>query len=116
MHAEIDCIRKASYIKGNWRLNNCVLYTSLEPCPMCLGAIKASRIKKVVFGAYTSTNVQPPIQKLINQNSINQTRYDQDAIPDKNDYTLEIVGGILEEQASIMLKRFFQQRRSESVQ
>ena len=74
MHAEIDCIRKASYIKGNWRLNNCVLYTSLEPCPMCLGAIKASRIKKVVFGAYTSTNVQPPIQKLINQNSINQTK------------------------------------------
>lgn len=50
-HAEILAIRKAAKKLGNWRLNDCVLYTTLEPCQMCAGAIIHSRINRVVFGA-----------------------------------------------------------------
>lgn len=49
-HAEILAIRKASKKIKNWRLNNCILYTTLEPCMMCCGAIVQSRIRKVVCG------------------------------------------------------------------
>lgn len=117
MHAEIDCIRKASILKQNWRLNDCVLYTTLEPCPMCLGAIKASRIKRVIFGAYTIKNVIHPPQQIsaFANGSEVVTRYHQEVSGNEtDDYALEIVGGVLQDEASLMLKRFFQQRRFES--
>ncbi len=50
-HAELLAIEEACRIKGRWRLSDCVLYVTLEPCPMCAGAIINSRIGKVVFGA-----------------------------------------------------------------
>lgn len=50
-HAEIEAIEKASQKLGRWRLHDCVLYTSLEPCVMCVGAIMAARLKAVVYGA-----------------------------------------------------------------
>ena len=49
-HAEIIAIRAASQIKHNWHLNNCTLYVTLEPCPMCAGAIIQSRISTLVYG------------------------------------------------------------------
>jgi tRNA(adenine34) deaminase len=52
MHAEIIAISKACKKLGNWRLCGCDLYTTLEPCPMCAGAIIQSRIKKLYFGAF----------------------------------------------------------------
>lgn len=51
-HAEIEAINNACDFLGSWRLEDCVLYVTLEPCPMCSGAIINSRIKKVVYGAY----------------------------------------------------------------
>jgi tRNA(adenine34) deaminase len=51
-HAEILAIQKAQKKLGDWRLNECTLYSTLEPCPMCAGAIIQARISKVVFGAY----------------------------------------------------------------
>ncbi len=51
-HAEIEAINGASEALGRWRLDGCTLYVTLEPCPMCTGAIINSRIDKVVFGAY----------------------------------------------------------------
>ena len=51
-HAEIEAINNACKTLGSWRLEDCVLYVTLEPCPMCSGAIINSRIKKVVYGAY----------------------------------------------------------------
>ena len=50
-HAEITAINKASKVIGDWRLEECTLYVTLEPCPMCAGAIIQSRIKEVVYGA-----------------------------------------------------------------
>ena len=51
-HAEIVAIRRAAKALGSWRLNGCALYVTLEPCPMCAGAIVQSRVEKLVFGAY----------------------------------------------------------------
>lgn len=54
-HAEIEAIDKACRALGTWRLDGCELYVTLEPCPMCAGAIVNSRISKVVFGAFDPT-------------------------------------------------------------
>ena len=54
-HAEIVAIRRAAEALGSWRLNNCTLYVTLEPCPMCAGAIVQCRMGKLVFGAYDET-------------------------------------------------------------
>lgn len=51
-HAEIEAIRDAARKKGDWRLNGCTLYVTLEPCAMCCGAILHARLSRVVFGAY----------------------------------------------------------------
>ncbi|MBQ7294591.1 MAG: nucleoside deaminase [Clostridia bacterium] len=51
-HAEIEAINEACRVLGRWRLDGCILYVTLEPCPMCTGAIINSRIDRVVFGAY----------------------------------------------------------------
>lgn len=51
-HAEIIAIEKAAKAKGSWRLSDCTLYVTLEPCPMCAGAIINARIKRVVYGAF----------------------------------------------------------------
>ena len=51
-HAEINAIKKASKKIGSWRLEDCDIYVTLEPCPMCSGAIIQSRIKNLYFGAY----------------------------------------------------------------
>ncbi len=51
-HAEAEAINNACEVLGRWRLDDCVLYVTLEPCPMCAGAVINSRIKKIVYGAY----------------------------------------------------------------
>lgn len=51
-HAEILCLRKGAEALGDWRLNECTLYVTLEPCPMCAGALVMSRLGRCVFGAY----------------------------------------------------------------
>ena len=97
-HAEILAIKEASRKLGNWRLNDCVLYTTLEPCSMCAGAIINSRIKKVVFGAYDlNLGVCGSVVNLFkNLGKENQ---------------IEITGGILELEAGKLLKDFFLLKR-----
>lgn len=51
-HAEIEAINAACKLTGDWRLDDCTIYVTLEPCPMCAGAIINARIKEIVFGAY----------------------------------------------------------------
>ena len=55
-HAELNAIRKASKKLGDWRLEGCTMYVTLEPCPMCAGAIMNSRLKRVVYGAFDDKN------------------------------------------------------------
>ncbi len=97
-HAEIIAIDKASKKLDAWRLNDLTLYVTLEPCPMCAGAIMQSRIAKVVFGAYDlkggalGSSFDLFKQKNINHHPI-------------------IVGGDLEEECSSLLKNYFKTKR-----
>ena len=99
-HAEINCIRSASALLKNWRLNNCTLYSTLEPCPMCLGAIQAARIKRVVYGA--------------KDNRLGATGTWVDLNKDHPFHQLKIEGGLLEEDSALLLRRFFQEVRQKS--
>lgn len=99
MHAEIDCIRKVSSLLGNWRLIDCTLYSTLEPCPMCLSAIQGSRIKRVVYGA-----------KDIRLGACGSHVNLIDSHPF---HVVEVTGGVREAESSILLRRFFQLRRRE---
>ncbi len=97
-HAEILAIREASEKLGNWRLNNCVLYTTLEPCSMCVGAIINSRISKVIFGAYD-----------LNAGACgSKTNLFSDL---KKENQIEVIGGVMELEAGKLLKDFFVLRR-----
>ena len=92
-HAEILAIREASEKFNNWRLD-CILYTTLEPCAMCAGAIINSRIKTVVFGAY-DLNAGACGSKINLFSDLDKEN------------KVEVIGGILELEASKLLKEFF---------
>ncbi len=66
LHAEIIAISDACEKLGSWRLNDCVMYVTLEPCMMCMGAIVESRIKKVYFGTYNNS------EQMYNKNKISK--------------------------------------------
>ncbi|MEI8388436.1 MAG: nucleoside deaminase [bacterium] len=97
LHAEIIVIKEASKKIKNWRLNNTILYVTLEPCPMCAAAILYSRIPKIVFGAYDS--LYGAFGSTIN-------------MCDLIKFNPEISGGILEEDCSNLLKDFFKNQRN----
>lgn len=97
-HAEIDVLKKAAEVKKNWRLLNCTLYTTLEPCPMCLGAIYAFRIKRLVYGA--NDKRVGSCGSWINIPAMNHPYH-----------SLNISSGVLADESEVLLKRFFQSRR-----
>lgn len=99
-HAEIVALRQAGQKRQNYRLLNCTLYVTLEPCTMCAGAILHSRIKRLVFGA--------PDYKTGALGS----RFHFFADYKMNHY-LEISSGVLQEQCSQKLSAFFQKRREQ---
>ena len=68
-HAEIISIMEASEYLGDWRLNDCDMYVTLEPCPMCAGAIAGSRIKKLYIGSSSNINCNKNVIRNIMQNS-----------------------------------------------
>lgn len=92
-HAEIEAIDNACKTLGGWRLWQCELYVTLEPCPMCAGAIINSRIKRVVFGAYD------------NKAGSFGTVADFNRIP--YNHKPEIQGGVMEQECSKLLTDFF---------
>lgn len=102
-HAEINCIEKACKKIGTWRLEDCTLYVTLEPCPMCAGAIFQSRIKKVVFGAYDPKGGS--YGSCFNLNDVKGL----------NHYP-EVVGGVCQEECSTILKEFFKKKRMKKTQ
>lgn len=96
-HAEYSAISKACRMLGGWRLTGCTLYVTLEPCPMCAGAIWNARVPKVVIGAKDPR--AGALGSLINLNS-----YPLNHKP-------EVVFGVCEKEAAQILRDFFTQRR-----
>lgn len=96
-HAEMETIRAAASKKGNWRLSDMTLYVTLEPCPMCAGAILAARIPRVVYGAKDATAGAMG-------SVLNLPRYPLGARP-------EVVSGVLAEESRALLQSFFRSRR-----
>lgn len=91
-HAEILAIRKAEQVLGNWRLDGCEMYITLEPCPMCAWAIIQSRIKSVYFGSfdinYGALGSKIDLRKLLNSQ-------------------LKVYGGIMEDECNNLLEDYF---------
>ena len=94
-HAEIEVIRIAGQKLNNWRLDDCTLLVTLEPCQMCSGAILQSRISRVVFGAF-----EPKTGFLVSKNSSSENT------------NIEIISGVMEEESAKILSNWFQNRRS----
>lgn len=97
-HAEIECIDAACKKLGTWRLDGCEMYVTLEPCPMCTGAIINSRISTVIFGAYD-------LKAGCMDSVINLCDYPFNSKP-------EIYGGIMEEECKKILTDFFNSMRN----
>lgn len=96
-HAEIIAIDQASKKLGGWRLIDCELYVTLEPCPMCAGAIINSRVERVVFGAYDKK--AGSCGSIVN---LFELPYN---------HKPELVGGVLETECSAVLSEFFSKLR-----
>ena len=94
-HAEIEVIRIAGQKLNNWRLDDCTLIVTLEPCQMCSGAILQSRISRVVFGAF-----EPKTGFLVSKNSLSENT------------NIEIISGVMEEESAKILSNWFQDKRS----
>ncbi len=97
-HAEMIAIRRASEMLNAWRLLDCTLYVTLEPCPMCAGAIVQSRLKRVVYG--TPDPKAGCAGTLMNL--LQEQRFNHEA---------EVVGDVLREQCSALLSDFFRKLR-----
>jgi tRNA(adenine34) deaminase len=98
-HAELLALRDAAATLGTWRLDDCVLVATLEPCPMCAGAALAARITTVVFGA--------PDPKAGACGSL----YNLAADPRLN-HEMRVVPGVRADEAAALLRRFFAERRA----
>lgn len=96
-HAEIIAIDQACRTLGGWRLPECAIYVTLEPCPMCCGAIINSRIDNVIFGAYdVKSGSAVSVQKMFDY---------------PYNYRPEVTGGVMEEECAAILSDFFRQLR-----
>lgn len=100
-HAEILALRRAAWVIGNYRLTNLTVYSTLEPCAMCAGALVQARVKKLVYG--TSDERFGAVRskfELCDASSLN--------------HKIEIVAGVLEKDCRNLIQEFFQKRRAES--
>lgn len=97
-HAELAAIRKASKKTGDWRLEDCTMYVTLEPCQMCAGAIVQSRMKRVVIASMNAkAGCAGSVLNLLQMHQFN--------------HQVEITRGVLEDQCSQMLSSFFRELR-----
>jgi tRNA(adenine34) deaminase len=100
-HAERLALTLAGRALGTWRLDGCVLYVTLEPCPMCAGAIVQSRVARVVFAAPDpKAGACSSLYRLVTDPRLN--------------HRAEVRGGLLKEECGEVLREFFQQRRPSS--
>ncbi|MDI3534068.1 MAG: tRNA(adenine34) deaminase [Thermosediminibacterales bacterium] len=98
-HAEILAIKEASKTLGGWRLTGCSIYVTIEPCPMCAGAILQARIDRLIFGAFDpKAGVCGTLMNLLQDERFN--------------HRVEVVSGILEKECSEIMKKFFKGLRN----
>lgn len=101
-HAEIIAIKKASKVIGDWRLEDCTMYVTLEPCQMCAGAIVQARIPRVVIGSMNpKAGCCGSILNLLEEERFN--------------HQVEVTRGVLEEECSSMLTTFFKELRKKKA-
>ena len=97
-HAELIAIEEANKKIGSWRLEDCTLYVTLEPCPMCAGAIVQSRVKRVVYGASDpKAGCAGTLMNLLQDERFN--------------HQVELTSGVLEQECGDLLKNFFRALR-----
>lgn len=96
LHAEVVAIDRACRRLGGWRLPECEMYVTLEPCPMCMGAIISARIDKLYFGAYDAKS-----------GAVASVCDLSEALPHK----VETIGGVMQEECAELLKSFFRTLR-----
>lgn len=97
-HAELDAIAKASKVLGDWRLEDCTMYVTLEPCQMCAGAIVQARIPRVVIGCMNpKAGCAGSVLNLLQMQEFN--------------HQVDVVRGVREEECSKMLSDFFRSLR-----
>jgi tRNA(adenine34) deaminase len=98
LHAEIIAIRQAAAELGSWRLTDCELYVTIEPCPMCAGAILQSRIPRVIYGARDpKAGCAGSLYNLLEDSRFN--------------HRAEVVEGVLEEECAEIIRGYFRQKR-----
>lgn len=101
-HAEITAIKKASRVIGDWRLEDCTIYITLEPCQMCAGAIVQARIPRVVIGSMNpKAGCGGSILNILQMEQFN--------------HQCEVIRGVLEPECSDMLTSFFKELRQEKA-
>lgn len=97
-HAEVVALRAAALALGNYRLTGCTLFSTLEPCAMCAGAIMHARIARLVYAAHDpKAGAAGSVLSVINHPELN--------------HTLAVHSGVLSEASSALLRRFFRERR-----
>ena len=98
-HAEVVALRAAARATGEWRLEGCTLVVTMEPCPMCAGALVLARVARVVFGGWDP--------KLGACGSVWDVPRDR-----RVTHRVEVVGGVLEEECGALVRAFFADRRA----
>lgn len=97
-HAELVAMREAARMRGDWHLDGCTLVVTLEPCPMCAGAIAQSRLRRVVFGAWDDkAGAAGSVVDLLRDRRL--------------PHRVEVIGGVLEQECGEQLRQFFAARR-----
>ena len=97
-HAELIAIREACAVLDRWRLDDCTLYVTLEPCAMCAGAMVLARLQRVVFGAWDDkAGMAGSIADLLRHPRLN--------------HSPQVQGGLIEDECAVMLTEFFESRR-----
>ena len=100
-HAEIIALTQAAAFVESWRLNGCTMYVTLEPCPMCAGALVLARVDRLVYGCDDpKAGACKSLYNIVQDERLN--------------HRLEVTCGVLREECSRLLQNFFQKRRTEN--
>jgi len=96
-HAEIEALNQGCIVRGGWRLSGCTLYVTLEPCPMCAGALYNARVDRIVYGCKDPNN--GACGSVFNMEEVYYN------------HRVQVEGGVMEAEAAALMERFFRELR-----